>query len=206
MGIAESTVKRKVEKIKEANITIDYNYDENNKIYSYTIRIDQLIEPQMRPRSGKFGAIYDPLKGYKAQLIKKVLNEINTKEIKIPNLEDDNYTTAYIELVDTPPESWSISKQYQALINNVHFKTKPDIDNCVKTIYDSLEGIFFKNDSQVINETLVKFYGVHPMTLIHFNIYTENYEKERITKKNIDSIIEDEKIKQFILERMEKKK
>lgn len=36
---------------------------------------------------------------------------------------------------------------------------KPDIDNLAKSIMDALEGVFYKNDSQVVDEVLSKRYG-----------------------------------------------
>ena len=39
---------------------------------------------------------------------------------------------------------------------------KPDIDNIDKIILDALNGIAFDDDKQVVEETLSKFYSVHP--------------------------------------------
>ena len=35
--------------------------------------------------------------------------------------------------------------------HNYKFNKKPDVDNCAKTIYDSLEKIFFFNESAVLS-------------------------------------------------------
>lgn len=38
--------------------------------------------------------------------------------------------------------------------------TKPDGDNFLKAIFDSMEGVFFKNDSQICDGRFVKLYDV----------------------------------------------
>lgn len=40
----------------------------------------------------------------------------------------------------------------------VHHIKKPDIENLAKSILDALEGIFYKNDSQVVHLTIGKYY------------------------------------------------
>lgn len=47
--------------------------------------------------------------------------------------------------------------------NNYHFR-KPDRDNLEKSICDALEGLFFKNDSQVCAGEVAKFYCGHGCT------------------------------------------
>jgi Holliday junction resolvase RusA-like endonuclease len=179
MGIAENTIKNKNDKIKESIITVDYEKVDDNH-YIYKINIDQLIEPQMRPRSGKFRNIYDPMKTYKEVIRKKILTEIDLKNI--PCFLGEEYSIkSYISLTSKPLLSWSISKQYNALNGYIPFNKKPDIDNCAKTIYDSLEKIFFNNDSEIISENIEKKYGLN---------------------NNIDEKVDNEEIKNFLLERM----
>lgn len=190
MGIAESTVKRKVEKIKQATVSVKCEYDKNYSpnLHTYIIEVDQLIEPQMRPRGGKYGTVYDPLKGYKKIFREKVLTEIKKNFISEPELGDIYFIKTKIILMTTPPESWSISKQYSALKEKSKFKTKPDIDNCVKTIYDSFEGIFFFNDSQIVKEILEKQYSTKEETIIEFRIYDQYESKGRLSKEDLDNM------------------
>ena len=39
---------------------------------------------------------------------------------------------------------------------------KPDIDNCIKVILDSLNGIAYKDDSQVVSLKIEKYYADKP--------------------------------------------
>jgi len=43
---------------------------------------------------------------------------------------------------------------------------KPDIDNLAKLVLDSLNGVFWLDDKQVVVLNLIKIYGAIPMTLI----------------------------------------
>ena len=216
MGIAESTIKKKNENIKKANITVKfedlshdvYNNEKfhfNKHEYWYTIEIDQLIEPQMRPRGGKFGNVYDPLKTYKKIIREKIKKEIENNNIPLYIDEDKYYIMSYINLYKTPPKNWSINKQLNAILGLYPFTKKPDIDNCVKTIYDSLEGIFFFNDGQINHENLIKMYSPKDKTIIRLNVIEkEPLVKYNITKKNINENKNnlDEEVIQFLKERM----
>jgi Holliday junction resolvase RusA-like endonuclease len=70
------------------------------------------------------------------------------------------------------PKSFSQKKQNG--LNGQYHISKPDLDNITKTYLDILEGICFKNDSQVCVMELVKAYSTNPRVEITFNkIYEE---------------------------------
>lgn len=194
MGIAEGTIKNKNEKIKKANISLQFN--NNDQVNQYIITIDQLIEPQMRPRIG-FRNIYDPMESYKNIIRKKIKEEIERLNIDIV-LSDDVYIKTEIKLFKEPPKTFSNNKKYNALIDNIKFNKKPDIDNCVKTIYDSLEGILFKNDSQIIEEKTSKIYSIHESTIVIFNIYKQKEIKGSLNKNTIQEL-DDVNIRNYLL-------
>lgn len=58
------------------------------------------------------------------------------------------------------PPSWSKKKQKEA-VGQYHNK-KPDIDNLVKGLFDSLNGLIWKDDNQVAKLRAVKIYGENP--------------------------------------------
>lgn len=58
------------------------------------------------------------------------------------------------------PQSWSKKKQ-AAAIDQPH-KSKPDIDNILKGLFDSLNGLIWKDDNLVSKVTATKVYGEHP--------------------------------------------
>lgn len=177
--IAENTIKPKVEKIKNANVRL--NCIKEFDICYIHIFIDQIIEPAMRPRTGGFNNIYDPLKRYKKILREKIENEINTE---IPKGED-YYLNTEVIVSKKPLKSFSIKRKVKALLNEYKWNTKPDVDNILKTIYDSVEGIFFINDSQIVRETTEKRYGEKESTEIIFKIYKQPDTSGRMNKNDI---------------------
>lgn len=57
-----------------------------------------------------------------------------------------------------PPKS-SSKKQKEKLISEICYTKKPDADNVAKAILDSLNGLAYKDDSQVTVLLVIKEYG-----------------------------------------------
>lgn len=68
----------------------------------------------------------------------------------------------YVEFTFPVPSSWSKKKQDAA---DAHV-TKPDLDNLVKLVKDSLNGVFWIDDKQIYELTARKVYGPIPQTSI----------------------------------------
>jgi Holliday junction resolvase RusA-like endonuclease len=64
------------------------------------------------------------------------------------------------------PPSWSKKKRSAALNNAVRPTGKPDIDNLIKTIGDALNGIMWRDDSQIVMLQARKFYATEPFTVL----------------------------------------
>lgn len=60
------------------------------------------------------------------------------------------------------PKSWSKRKQQDALDGRLLPTTKPDMDNCVKAIFDAMNDIVWRDDVQVADLTSRKRYGPVP--------------------------------------------
>ena len=63
-----------------------------------------------------------------------------------------------IYLYVTPPASWSLKKQREAIAGRVFPTSKPDLDNCLKGIMDAMNEIVFKDDKQVVDVVVSKRY------------------------------------------------
>jgi Holliday junction resolvase RusA-like endonuclease len=63
----------------------------------------------------------------------------------------------------TPPASWSQKKQASALNGGIYPTLKPDLDNCIKGIFDACNEIVWKDDKQVTDLMVTKRYAVKPM-------------------------------------------
>ena len=57
-------------------------------------------------------------------------------------------------------------KHQQAVLNQIFPTKKPDTDNIAK-VKDALNGIAFKDDSQVVKETIIKRYAEVPKLIIY---------------------------------------
>ena len=66
------------------------------------------------------------------------------------------------------PKSFSKKKRREALEGKVLPATKPDLKNYVAGIEDALEGVVFKNDSQIISYDCAKYYGDPPRIEVEF--------------------------------------
>jgi Holliday junction resolvase RusA-like endonuclease len=71
-----------------------------------------------------------------------------------------------VDAIFSVPASWSNTKKQQALTGIVRPTGKPDADNIVKAVGDALNEIVWRDDSQVVDCRIRKFYGAAPMLRI----------------------------------------
>lgn len=64
------------------------------------------------------------------------------------------------------PKSFSKKKRVQAIEGKIKPTKKPDTDNIAKTILDSLNGIAFEDDKQVVALLVKKLYGEEPKVVV----------------------------------------
>lgn len=69
---------------------------------------------------------------------------------------------AWLEISVPIPASWSKKKQRAALAGKVKPTGKPDIDNTCKVIFDGINQVVWKDDSQVVSLTAIKRYAEVP--------------------------------------------
>jgi Holliday junction resolvase RusA-like endonuclease len=59
-------------------------------------------------------------------------------------------------------DSWSKKRKERALMQLDHPTGKPDFDNVAKLICDALNGILWKDDSQIVACSFLKYYSARP--------------------------------------------
>lgn len=64
------------------------------------------------------------------------------------------------------PKSWPAWRQEAALDGEVRPIGKPDCDNLIKAIFDSLNGIVWRDDSQIVRAEVTKVYASRPGALV----------------------------------------
>lgn len=60
------------------------------------------------------------------------------------------------------PESKSKKWKQQAEEGKIRPTIRPDVDNCLKNLNDSLNGLAYVDDKQIVSETIEKFYSSEP--------------------------------------------
>lgn len=63
-------------------------------------------------------------------------------------------------------KSFSKKKRSQAIEGILRPSTKPDLDNIFKSVTDALEGLYYVNDSQIVDIKASKFYSENPGIVI----------------------------------------
>ncbi len=108
-------------------------------------------KPQARHRDGKHGGKYDPTAAYKAQIATIV-------SLQRPKLIEAGPIKVRLSFHMKRPQKLTSGYAY-------HVK-RPDIDNLTKCVLDALNGILWKDDSQVAVLEACKSYVTEPMTVI----------------------------------------
>ena len=67
-----------------------------------------------------------------------------------------------MDVVFSPPDSWSKKKKLAAIAGEIHHDKKPDGDNIQKAVFDGLQGIVVIDDKQIYGHALLKRYGLTP--------------------------------------------
>lgn len=122
-------------------------------------------KPQSRPRFGK-GRAYDlkEMKDYRNEVTRQCKLQLQDCFDVLSDMPIKAVVTFYI----TPPKYISkVIKNDQALEEEVlRVYRKPDIDNYVKAIFDSMSGVVFKDDGMIASMVVEKFYSNNPRTEI----------------------------------------
>ena len=94
---------------------------------------------------------------------KRIIGLVAKKYFKEPAVDPVN---ASIEFYYPIPASWSKKKKLEAAEGKILPAVKPDIDNCVKGIFDSLNKIAWKDDNLVTGLQTKKYYSDRPRIVI----------------------------------------
>lgn len=110
-------------------------------------------------RRGKFIATYTPKKtiDYETQIKNAAIDVMKGEQPSKSPLE------IYVRLSFEIPASWSKKKRQDAIDGKIMATKKPDIDNCIKLIFDSCNKICYADDSQIVKAVVFKEYSDKPM-------------------------------------------
>lgn len=128
--------------------------------FSLTFHVDLNPVPKGRPRFSKVGGFvrsYTPKKtsDYEAQ-VKAIAQSVMACE----PLETPLAAFLYFRL--PIPKSYS-KKRIQACLEGLERPIKkPDLDNLAKSVLDGLNGVVYKDDSQLVSLHITKVYANNP--------------------------------------------
>lgn len=132
------------------------------------IKFTILGEPQGkgRPRfqkAGQYVRTYTPDKTVAYENLVKLEYRRQCGDYKFEKEQQlDVRIAAYYSI----PKSASKKKRSQMLANELRPTKKPDVDNVVKVVLDSLNQIAYHDDVQVVDCQLRKFYGENPRVVV----------------------------------------
>ena len=115
---------------------------------SIYLTVPAVIVGKQRPRArqrGKFVQIYTPRK---TQHFEDVIALEYCKQYPSGMAFPDEAIELECEFVFEMPKSWSEKKKAQMNGKGCLSRKKPDIDNCMKSVMDALNGIAYTDDSQ----------------------------------------------------------
>lgn len=121
----------------------------------FTFEIEPV--PQLRPRTSARGGhvrVYDPPK---VKQFKSILHNLVTEQYDKPPMTG----ALSVSLLFYRPIQRSLSNiERQRRLSNQHKPTvKPDVDNYIKSTLDSLNGVLWEDDSQIVKLTAEKRYA-----------------------------------------------
>ena len=114
-----------------------------------------------RPRAtynGRFTRIYTPQDTTNYENLIK-LSYLDAKQI---NYMQGEQIKAKIDIFQSIPKATSKKKTQLMLNGKIRPTKKPDIDNIIKCVFDALNGIAFKDDTQIICVESQKYYDNEP--------------------------------------------
>ena len=114
------------------------------------------VKGKARPRMTKTGVAYTPEDTVRYENLVKLCYREAAKEG--PRLYESP-VRAQLEVFYDIPKSTSKKKQKDMLSDKLYPTKKPDADNIAKIVLDSLNGIAYKDDAQVVELSVNKFFS-----------------------------------------------
>ena len=120
-------------------------------------KIPGKAQAKQRPRMGRSGIVYTPketlvYENYVKMCYSDYANQFGW-------LPYENQVRAEIEVLVAVPKSDSKTKKKAKIEGMIRPAVKPDCDNLAKSILDSLNGLAYRDDKQVVELVVKKYYA-----------------------------------------------
>lgn len=188
-------IKKKKKNIKEelSDLDIEITTSKNTLI----IKFNKLLKPYQRNRIGKSGTnVYDPLNSYKDYIQKKLINKLKECNLNnFPIIQENNEIEINTLIHIEPPKNFSKMKKLYCLRGKINPISKPDNDNYEKTIFDIMNKIIWKDDSNIVQNITKKSYYYRNETIITIKYSSQiSINNTRITNE-LKKLLSEEEIK-----------
>ena len=120
-------------------------------------KIPGKAQPKQRPRMGRSGIVYTPKETLVYENYVKMCYSDYAKQFGW--LPYENQVRAEIEVLVAVPKSDSKTKKKAKIEGMIRPAVKPDCDNLAKSILDSLNGLAYHDDKQVVDLFVKKYYA-----------------------------------------------
>ena len=134
------------------------------QIISQTFDINPV--PAARPRVSRWSTYYPKKYTQFKKDMEALTGELDTTPC-------ENLVCVSLEFMIKIPQSWSKKKRLAG--ENTYCNNNSDIDNYIKAILDSLNGVYFIDDRQVVEVFAIKKYSNEPRIL--FKMMEMNNDK-----------------------------
>ena len=119
-------------------------------------KIPGKAQAKQRPRMGRSGIVYTPKETLVYENYVKMCYSDYAKQFGW--LPYENQVRAEIEVLVAVPKSDSKTKKKAKIEGMIRPAVKPDCDNLAKSILDSLNGLAYQDDKQVVELYVKKYY------------------------------------------------
>ena len=130
-------------------------YGMKTEVYTTTIPGEPIAKA--RPRMTKNGHTYTPKRTVDYE---RMVQTLFYQKYGSPKIE--GAVLLELELYMGIPKSASKKRKARMLSHEERPTKRPDLDNCLKAVCDALNGIAYKDDSQIVGAVVQKFYSDEP--------------------------------------------
>lgn len=120
-------------------------------------KIPGKAQAKQRPRIGRSGVVYTPKETLVYENYVKMCYSDYANQFEW--LPYENQVRAEIDVLVAVPKSDSKAKKKAKIEGAIRPTVKPDCDNLAKSILDSLNGLAYQDDKQVVELSIKKYYA-----------------------------------------------
>lgn len=120
-------------------------------------KIHGKAQAKQRPRMGRSGVVYTPKETLVYENYVKMCYSDYARQFEW--LPYENQVKAEIDVLVAVPKSDSKAKKKAKIEGVIRPTVKPDCDNLAKSILDSLNGLAYQDDKQVVELSIKKYYA-----------------------------------------------